>query len=100
MHSFLANLRFWLLKDGIFLILLVLADKAWIESFVTFHVSFPFCFPLFPRGTFPHLGGVQFRFTGLKQPYIVVFHHLATSVCALSFSAPAVPVSGALFHRR
>nr|DAW51184.1 MAG TPA: hypothetical protein [Caudoviricetes sp.] len=34
------------------------------------HFPFPFCFPLFPRGTFPHRGGVQFRFTGLKQPYI------------------------------
>jgi hypothetical protein len=34
------------------------------------HFPFPFCLPLFHRGTFPHLGGVQFRVAGLKQPYI------------------------------
>ena len=43
MHSLFTDFRLRLLEDGIFLILLILADQAGVESFVTFHFPFPFC---------------------------------------------------------
>ena len=59
----------WVFAAPIFSMLVVY--WVWHKLFYNVaHFPFPFCLHLFPRGTFPHRGGVQFRFTGLKQPYI------------------------------
>jgi hypothetical protein len=59
----------WVFAAPIFSMLVVY--WVWHKLFYNVaHFPFPFSFPLFPRGTFPHLGGVHFCFTGLKQPYI------------------------------
>ena len=58
----------WVFAAPIFSMLVVY--WVWHKLFYNVaHFPFPFCLPLFPRGTFPHRGGVQFRFT-VKQPYI------------------------------